>query len=129
MIVEGAVFLTKYTKVLKLNSSLTETSSSNIIVTRNKNWKVKTPNLFVNTGWNSELCRLSISWILTACFWIRIWKLAQIIIRSYSLTKSKHMKHWTSFSISNTTKIIVISIMMKNCHILFVHEFDDFYFS
>ena len=45
---------------------------------------------YVSTGCNSELCRLSFSWISTVYFKIWVWKLARITLRSYTMTRLKH---------------------------------------
>ena len=80
-----------------------------------------------NTGWNSKLCRLSFSWISTARFKIWIWKLVQIILWSYPMTWLKH-ETLTQLQ-SQKWKIAFFSIKLKNCHIFYVIESKDFYFS
>ena len=48
------------------------------------------------------------------------------LVLSYDIIKGWNID---SASVSIMTKINSFSILLKNCHILYVHEFSDFYFS
>ena len=48
------------------------------------------------------------------------------LVLSYDVIKAYNID---SASVSVITKIIFFSIMLKNCHIFYVHESKDFYFS